>query len=74
MKKTFAFLFGILIIISCSTNNDSGSNFASAVVPLAPTNLVGNATSTTEINLSWTDNSTNETGFKIERKIIEFSV
>ena len=69
MKKTFAFLFGILIIISCSTNNDSGSNLASAVVPLAPTNLVGNATSTTEINLSWTDNSTNETGFKIERKI-----
>ena len=24
--------------------------------------------STTKINLSWTDNSTNETGFKIERK------
>ncbi|MBE9562319.1 MAG: fibronectin type III domain-containing protein, partial [Proteobacteria bacterium] len=37
-------------------------------VPLeAPTNLTGSAVSQTQINLSWTDNSTSETGFKIER-------
>jgi predicted outer membrane repeat protein len=36
-------------------------------VPVAPTNLVATAISQTQINLSWTDNSTDETGFKIER-------
>jgi hypothetical protein len=49
------------------------SNIASVTVtvvpslPNAPTNLSGSAASQTQINLSWTDNSTNETGFKVER-------
>jgi hypothetical protein len=34
--------------------------------PAAPTNLVGNSASTSQINLSWQDNSNNEDGFKIE--------
>jgi len=37
------------------------------VVPAAPGNLVATAVSRTQINLSWVDNSGNETGFKIER-------
>jgi YD repeat-containing protein len=36
-------------------------------VPLAPGNLAAVAVSSSQINLSWTDNSNNETGFKIER-------
>jgi len=39
----------------------------SSIPPNAPTNLSGSAASQTQINLSWTDNSTNETGFKVER-------
>ena len=35
--------------------------------PAAPSNLTATAVSSTQINLSWTDNSSNETGFKIER-------
>jgi Galactose oxidase-like, Early set domain/Fibronectin type III domain/Glyoxal oxidase N-terminus len=35
--------------------------------PAAPTNLVATAVSSSQINLSWTDNSNNETGFKVER-------
>jgi hypothetical protein len=35
--------------------------------PLAPSNLSATAISTSQINLAWTDNSANETGFKIER-------
>jgi hypothetical protein len=37
-------------------------------VPAAPSSLVAAATSSSQINLGWTDNATNETGFKIERK------
>jgi subtilisin family serine protease len=43
--------------------------FAAVSRPPAPSNLAAAATSSSQINLSWTDNSYNETGFKIERKI-----
>jgi transcriptional regulator CtsR len=36
--------------------------------PLAPSNLTASAFSASQINLSWTDNSSNETGFYIERR------
>jgi hypothetical protein len=42
---------------------------APPTAPAAPTALVANAASSTQINLTWTDNSSNETGFRIERKI-----
>jgi hypothetical protein len=36
--------------------------------PNAPSNLVATVASATQISLSWTDNSNNEDGFRIERK------
>ena len=41
---------------------------ASGTAPAAPSGLTATAVSSSQINLGWTDNSTNETGFKIERK------
>ena len=38
------------------------------VVPLPPGNLVATVVSSNQVDLVWKDNSTNETGFKIERK------
>jgi fibronectin type 3 domain-containing protein len=35
--------------------------------PAAPSNLTAMATSATQISLAWTDHSTNETGFQVER-------
>ena len=47
------------------------SNVANAqttgTAPAAPTNLTATAVSSTQINLAWTDNASNETGFAIER-------
>ena len=39
-----------------------------SVAPSTPSGLSATATSSSQINLSWTDNSSNESGFKIERK------
>ena len=53
--------------------NSAYSNEASATttvsLPAAPANLSATAISSSQINLTWTDQSANETGFQIERKI-----
>jgi RHS repeat-associated protein len=54
------------------TNDSANSNTANATTqavgaPAAPTNLAATAVSSSQINLAWTDNSTNETGFEVER-------
>ena len=66
MKKLITLILGIAFIYSCSTSTDGNGN--TTAVPVPPSNLRGTVASNTQINLSWTDNSTNETGFKIERK------
>ncbi len=68
MKKTIALILATLFFIGCSTSNDSNGNSTTTVVPVTPSNLVGLVVTNSKIKLSWTDNSTNETGFKIERK------
>jgi beta-mannanase len=37
------------------------------VAPVAASNLLATATSSSQINLSWTDNATNESGYYVER-------
>jgi hypothetical protein len=53
------------------TGNSNYSNIASATTtpapPGAPSGLTATTISSTQINLSWTDNATNEDGFRIER-------
>lgn len=52
-------------------NLSSFSNVSSATTlagpPAAPSGLSATAGSATQINLSWTNNATNQTGFKVER-------
>lgn len=58
-------------------HNSAGSSLYSATasamtpasVPADPGNLVATAMSTSRIDLSWVDNSANETGFRIERSL-----
>jgi hypothetical protein len=52
--------------------NSAYSNEANATTlpnpPAAPTSLTATTVSSSQLNLSWTDNADNETGFEIERK------
>ena len=58
-----------------ATNANGVSTFSNeattqTLIPLAPTLLTATKLSATSIRLNWRDNSSNETGFKIERKIL----
>ncbi len=48
---------------------DEYASGTTVMVPAAPTGLVATATSPSQVNLSWTDNATNETGFKVARAV-----
>ena len=61
-------LLSLILFFGCSTSSDSNGNSTTTVVPLAPNNLTGTLVNN-QVVLTWTDNSTNETGFKIERMI-----
>ena len=65
MKKIITVLIGIILINSCSTSNNDNEI---VIVPLPPINLTGINSVNSQVTLNWTDKSTNETGFKIERK------
>ena len=61
-------------VLAFNSGGDSApSNEASATtppltIPIVPSGLVAAALSATQVRLTWTDNSYNEDGFKIERK------
>ena len=53
--------------VSGWSNTSNATTFDPAFIPDAPSNLVATATSSSTIDLVWTDNSANEEGFDIER-------
>lgn len=65
--KIIAIVLMSLLNYNCSSNDDSPAA-VSEVLPLAPVNLTGSIING-QVKLMWTDNSNNETGFKIERKL-----
>ena len=63
MKNLYIILF-LLTLCGCKKSEDGTVE----VIPLAPTELKGTIISKDQLDLTWKDNSTNETGYKIERK------
>jgi len=51
-----------------TSNNSASQIVAAATPPAAPSGLTA-TTNTAQINLSWQDNSNNENGFRIERRV-----
>ncbi|MCX7064790.1 MAG: M12 family metallo-peptidase, partial [Proteobacteria bacterium] len=51
-----------------TSNNSASQIVAAATPPAAPSGLTA-TTNTVQINLSWQDNSNNENGFRIERRV-----
>ena len=67
-KKLLTAIICLSLFAGCTKTDTGNGNSTVTVVPLPPTDLQGAALSTTQVELSWTDKSTNETGFKIQRK------
>ena len=63
MKNLYIIIF-LLTLFGCKKSDDGTVE----VIPLAPTELKGTIVSKDQLDLTWKDNSTNETGYKIERK------
>ena len=62
-------LYYYRVCASNATGDSAFSNEASGTTPLAkPTSASATAVSSSQINLTWIDNSVSETGYKIERK------
>jgi hypothetical protein len=49
-------------------SNEASATTPALTIPVAPSGLLATALSATQARLTWTDNSYNEDGFKIERK------
>jgi hypothetical protein len=68
-ETTYAFRVRAFNASDNSTySNCSSSKTGLMGTPAAPINFKATSTSSTKVNLTWTDNSTNENGFKIYRK------
>ncbi|MHC4744361.1 MAG: fibronectin type III domain-containing protein, partial [Planctomycetota bacterium] len=53
--------------VGTASSPASATTDPAPAVPAAPSNLSATAVARTQIDLDWTDNADNETGFKIER-------
>lgn len=66
MKKLLVFILFLSSLISCRKQDETVDN---TKLPTPPSNIKIGVLSKTKVKITWTDNSTNETGFNIQRKV-----
>ena len=64
MKRLILIFILLIVFIGCKKSDDGTVE----IIPLSPSELKATLVSKEQVDLTWKDNSTNETGFKIERK------
>lgn len=69
MRKKYLILLLIPLLIAFAGCGGKKKYIAPEPAPFAPSNLSATAVSITQIDLSWKDNSTNEKGFIVHRKL-----
>lgn len=67
-NKLAYFLISFSCIVSCDKSQVDPGTSVITTLPVPPTKLNVTQLGSTKLSLTWTDNSTNEDGFKIERK------
>jgi len=67
LGETYSYRIKVYKTASCSWETGYSNTVTETTFVPAPSGLGASAASTTQINLSWTDNTGAETGFKIER-------
>jgi hypothetical protein len=66
MKKILSIV--LIILVGCNKADNSKKMIDNTTLPEAPSALTAKLSSTSKVDLQWSDNSSNETGFNIERK------
>ncbi len=64
---TIGILIGSILLFACSSGGGGGDAAPALTAPAAPTGLAATVVSTSAINLTWTDASSNEDNFILER-------
>jgi len=62
------YYYNVVAYVTGGSDSTASNEANATTAPAAPSTLVANAVSPTQINLTWADNSTTETGFKVQRK------
>ena len=67
VQANLRYWYRVVAYNSLGSSTYSNESSAMLAIPLAPSGLVGTPISGLRIDLSWSDNSTDESGFRIER-------
>jgi hypothetical protein len=67
------YYFEVMAINGYGTSTSATASTTSATTPSAPSSLTATAISSSEIDLTWTDNSSNELGFNVQRSTDAFN-